>query len=718
MGDHDDPVWFADEPIGGEADDVLGREAFVAAVVELLGQVAAQEKSSVFGLIGSWGVGKSSLLQALTRQLRTASVETGSWIVTEFNPWMFSDAGSLQVGFFTQLSSVAKSGFSGRKLRNAIADFGRSVAPFGAFGALAGVDVSSSLNAVSEMIRGGSSTEKLKAAVGRELRVVKRPVLVVIDDVDRLDPTELLLLFKLIRLAGRLPNVHYVLAYDEETLLDALGRTGLIGNDTPRRAVEYLEKIVQIRLDVPPLRGEQVSAWVDRETEELAARHSIELTDEQRNRFSRAYFGYLRRRLHTPRAIKRFFAQADAFLARVRGEVDFVDFLVLSWLRASEPRLCAALLENRGRLLGEVDTWIFNFDKKRDVAADHEFWQEVFRASGVEKSRWLGVADLVGQLFPRFAHEWSDEAHSYPSRDMGAGRIANPDYFDRFFAFAVPEEDLADALVAQAWKQIADGEDGPERRTVEEAWPARINLVLSKLQTIVASSDADRALEWLVDHYKEVPETASLADPRWRVMGWGRELYAGLSGDDALELVTRMCSSVDPSELRFLARCAWSDEVLSRIKAGGVDAENLRAARRVLVDRIEASFEREGTASPLSYPDDVWPLFWSWRELDETSLRRWVTAHLDSGSWAPLDLAARMVGTSTAMGVSNPTPKLSDLDVEVVKSLIGASRVLKAHRSDILRSRPVRERELVVTDENRRAVALAALRSLIDTGDE
>lgn len=63
----------------------------------------------------------------------------------------------------------------------------------------------------------------------------------ILDDLDRLAPDELLLVFKLVRLIGRLPNVYYLLCYDEQTLLDTLSRSALVGG-SEGRAREYMEK--------------------------------------------------------------------------------------------------------------------------------------------------------------------------------------------------------------------------------------------------------------------------------------------------------------------------------------------------------------------------------------------------------------------------------------------------------------------------------------------
>lgn len=719
MTDSDALAWFSDDPVLGDRDS-LDRGSFADAVVALLEQVGEQDASSVLGLIGPWGSGKSSLLNTIVDRLRAIQRDQRTWVVAEFNPWFYSDLASLQNGFFGQLSGAVKSGPSWRKLRNSIADFGQSVAPLGSLGSLAGVDASGAVDGVARMIRGSMSIATIKSAVEKELRSVNRPILVVMDDVDRLDPDELLLLFKLIRLAGRLPNVYYLLAYDEDTLLDALSRTGLIGSDTPRRAIDYLEKIVQIRLDVPPLRSEQVSTWVDREIEKLAARHEIEMNDEVASRFSRAYFGHMRHRLGTPRAIKRYFAQVDAFLARVRGEVDFVDFLILSWLRAAEPLIYTALVSNRARLLGEVDWSNHNFDKQRDVEADHQYWEDVFARARVDPSRQRGVADLLGQLFPRFAHEWSDSPQATPSTDVAVGRLANSDYFDRFFALGVPEEDLPDSVVRAACDQIAADRPGEEQRRVESAWSERTNLIVSKLQQhwLPGSSGAGAGLLWLTRHYSDIPERNQVVgDPQMRVQWFGRELFSSLSAAEAVEFANQSLVEADNAALNFIARIAVSKEVRSRIANDEHSARGFEDANEVIAGRIAERFAEQGDASPLRYPDDVWRLFWAWCELDPDGPRAWATQHLDGLSWPPLDLVARMVSTSIALGVRNPTPRLSELDLRKVADLVGIERVFAVHGAEIDDFNQPLEHDLTVTDENRRRFALARLKGLRATDD-
>lgn len=130
-------------------------------------------------------------------------------------------------------------------------------------------------------------------------------MLVVMDDLDRLSPEELLVVFKLVRLVGHLPNIYYLISFDEQTLLDVLQRSDLV-RDSDHRAREVLEKIIQVRLDLPAFRDRDAAAMSDRSLNALLDAHSMSMTSGEQRRFSEACFRHLQDRLQTPRAIKRY----------------------------------------------------------------------------------------------------------------------------------------------------------------------------------------------------------------------------------------------------------------------------------------------------------------------------------------------------------------------------------------------------------------------------
>lgn len=160
--------------------------------------------------------------------------------------------------------------------------------PLGKATAVFGLDSEGLIQEVSNRVSGDTSASAAKRKAEEALRKAGRPVLVVMDDLDRLTPEELLVVFKLMRLVGHLPGVYYLISFDERTLLDVLQRSELVGNSEPR-AREFLEKIVQVRLDLPAFRERDADLLVDRSLAAVLASHNLTLTPAEQRRLSDAY---------------------------------------------------------------------------------------------------------------------------------------------------------------------------------------------------------------------------------------------------------------------------------------------------------------------------------------------------------------------------------------------------------------------------------------------
>ena len=194
-----------------------------------------------------------------------------------------------------------------------------------------------------------------KKLTKKELEKLEKPILVILDDLGRLYPEELLMIFKIVRLVGRLPNLHYLLSYDEKILLDVIAQTDLSKEDISR-ARSYLEKMVQVKLDLPRMNSAQQLKLVNSAHNELLERNKITLDDEDMRRVSNAYAECMADYLNQPRAIKRFFAQVDALYPLVDGEVNFADFTLLTFLRTFEPSIYQLVIDHKQELTGQAQT--------------------------------------------------------------------------------------------------------------------------------------------------------------------------------------------------------------------------------------------------------------------------------------------------------------------------------------------------------------------------
>ena len=79
--------------------------------------------------------------------------------------------------------------------------------------------------------------QQIHESLKLSLAELRRSLLIVIDDLDRLTPDQVLLMFQLVKLNGNLPRINYLLLMDRHTIEKRLAAKQL--------GAEFIEKIVQ-----------------------------------------------------------------------------------------------------------------------------------------------------------------------------------------------------------------------------------------------------------------------------------------------------------------------------------------------------------------------------------------------------------------------------------------------------------------------------------------
>lgn len=210
-----EPGFFGDRAITERDEDRLGRAAFADRIARIL---AAQHKGSgvVVGLYGRWGEGKTTVLNLLRANL----ADDDAVVVREFHPWRVTDSEFVFRGFFSTLAEAVgaslptwlervkvKAGRWAPLLRWITWSLGLVFKP---------AETADSLLArFGKMAQKGDSVglERLRDRVVDLLRRSRKRVIILIDDIDRLDKHETNTLFRLIKACTDFPNVCYVRLY-------------------------------------------------------------------------------------------------------------------------------------------------------------------------------------------------------------------------------------------------------------------------------------------------------------------------------------------------------------------------------------------------------------------------------------------------------------------------------------------------------------------------
>lgn len=431
-----------DEPITTTDADFLGRDGYAARVAQQIAETYSDKASVVFGLTGPWGSGKTSLINLIEN---TLAPEGGEYSMVRFTPWAAEDVSSLLGEFYAALVGALPSEKS-EAARQAFGKLLRIAAPLAVAIPMAGAAVSKAAeDAANSLTNRPSWNDAFKEASERIADSTKK-ILVVVDDIDRLQGNELMTVLKVVRLLGRFPGVQYLLAYDHDSLMHTLTTTGAARS--PSEARRYIEKMVQYPVPVPALLGAQiVSLLNDGITEVMQRRRpGSDLTDLHR---LQDLTPTMRATLTTPRSIGRYISQLDYDLSmHPPGETNVEDVMGLTLLRVVFPELHTRLPHYQHHLVasdaGEPATSGTGESNPFNVTA---LLGDLGDLTPADKEHALAILHM---LFPRLKSK-----HNFNPRRG----IATPTYFGRYFTMAILSDfDLADSVVGEAIQAATSGD--------------------------------------------------------------------------------------------------------------------------------------------------------------------------------------------------------------------------------------------------------------------
>ncbi len=648
------------------------------------------------------------MLNLLQQRLHAGNAgERDGWIVTWFTPWLYSDAETLQRGFFAELRQAMPADTRWRETRTQLAKVANALTPLAALAQVGGVNGEKPAEMLRDWIAGDTSVSATHRQAADALDRLDQPILVILDDLDRLEAPELLLTIKLVRMIGRLPNVHYLLSYDEQTLVDLLKHTSLVG-DNDQRALDYLEKLVQVRVDLPALRPYQRTTLLTTALNAVRDERYAPLTNEQAQRLRTHLHEHgLLQRLDSPRTINRVMGQIDAFHGLLDGEVDFVDYLVITWLRTEEPRVYRMLEQYRDQLLGQSHEQLTRrlAASTRDWTIVQQRWRQRITDAVADPANSDSILQLLTSLFPVLQAELTGNLPNPQSTNSIAQRrgVGHPYYFDHYFSFGVPEEGLADTVVRDALTALSghqevdviegndntDGPDDPAVATVRAELHGDVERVTWKLEHyLTPGHPATTGLLDLVAHEfgrLNDGEVGLLLSRRNVVEGFIYRLLARTDPSDVLAFTDRQLATDDGLRLMgIVARIArpnndpidstgalhtappWSEEVTRRTAAA--------YAVRHETDRTHTLdvFDRVGVGR-----------WYSWWSLDSSAAATWLREQVQTGRWDLWSVLATWIGTRRIVGADDAPARVAELDDHLVEQVFGIDWVLEKLHSRI-----------------------------------
>ncbi|MDO4691635.1 MAG: P-loop NTPase fold protein, partial [Porphyromonadaceae bacterium] len=343
---------------------------YASLLVDKLIATDIQKHSYALGIVGEWGVGKTTFLEELKTHARNKAE------IVNFNPWMCRTPEQVILDFFASLKYQLSPKYS--SLSKSIKEYAKSVSsltftPYSIF----------TLNAILP-----SKEESLyvkKRNLSEKLLKLPKPVMVFIDDLDRLEREEIFEVLRLIRNTADLSNIIYVVAYDKDYVTSVLEEKNI------KDASSYLEKIFPVEIFLPKVEdyliwevlGSDISQHSDRDFQNSLFKY-INKNDDR---------ALILKILNSYRRAKRFsrlyMLNISYMKKQLLGEIKLIDLFWLTLLQVYDKRTYDSLAQDPSRLLypGGLsynkseryfirDGIITNGTKKAEIYTGERFWKE------------------------------------------------------------------------------------------------------------------------------------------------------------------------------------------------------------------------------------------------------------------------------------------------------------------------------------------------------
>lgn len=685
----------ADRPIRSREEDLLGRGGFSESLASAIRGWKGEE-SLVIGLYGPWGSGKSSVKNMVLDSLRSSGVDCP--LIVEFNPWQWAAQDKLAEEFFREVGFALGRADSGRNAKARAAEWfayaatwkagsfiARGSRRIGLFllwilvvmGILSGMPDGGFLKTIPitigvltfvllliELSYGfiGTLSEKIatvfearevanqrspgeqREGLSRLMRDLRRPVLVVIDDVDRLSADEIRLLFQLVKANADLPNLVYLVLFQRDIVERSLDSSAAISGR------DFLEKIVQVGFDIPRIETGRLEKVLLAGLDELMNTPNVNRRFD-RKRWGNIFLGGLRPYFETLRDVHRYLATLSFHVSLFRSaasfEVNPVDLIALEVLRVFEPDVFKQIQDSKRELTrlryGATDSHDENERTRRLI-------ESLVEAA----SRPSHVREILAQLFPPVAWVFGQPVYSYDFQDRWFRdlRVCHPDVFARYFHFTIPEGDVSQAELDRLLSFIGDRERlVAELRALNKR--GLLGVVLDRLESYKEKLDLTHAVPFvtaLFDIGDELPDepggffSTSPDMHAARIIHWflkqekdvekrGEIIKESMKTSTGLYLPIRVASIESNEEKRRKDPEAFN-----------VTEGDLRELHRICVDKIAQA----AISGSLATHPKMLPILFAWSHWESADKpQAWVASHVRSREGLLSFLAASLTRSTS-----------------------------------------------------------------------
>ncbi|MGZ3745371.1 MAG: KAP family P-loop NTPase fold protein [Pseudobdellovibrionaceae bacterium] len=488
----------SDRPITKVEDDLLGRSGFSSDLANAMASWHGND-SLVVTLHGDWGSGKSSIKNMALSRLEAIAVDKPD--IIEFTPWEWAEQEKITASFFQEISkSIGRKdkSKSGKKLSATLKKYGRylntgETVVSGLSSALPTLFVLATLigvggnfsnetwvnntsafmllvlgcwaaalkwgNGFLDKLSGNieetaKEKEQSLSDIRQELAALllkrKAPLIVVMDDLDRLTSSQLRMVFQLIKANLEFPNVVFLLLFQRDLVEDKM-------NDGKQLGRDYLEKIIQVPFDIPRIETTRLHSLLFNRLDKIIEQDKSAENMFDSGRWENIFHGALNTYFDNLRSVYRYTSTLSFHFTLLKGksafEVNPVDLIAIECLRVFEPDVYKEIARAK-----EIFTKNGSDRYGRSEDSTASLINGILDKASSGKRN--AVKEIVEQLFPTI--EWAlggtHYSGDFASTWLREMRVCHPSNFDKYFQFSIPSGELSNSDLREMLDLTSDSE--------------------------------------------------------------------------------------------------------------------------------------------------------------------------------------------------------------------------------------------------------------------
>ncbi len=425
-----------DKPVEKKSDDILGYYSFAEQIVNVL-KLLPEDDSFNFALCGEWGSGKTSILNLTKEIVEKENV----YRIIQFNPWNITKKNNLIFEFLELLKNIIYEESSSNKIRTAIEKYSRIL--YGSFptdGILLLI-----LDEILKIFTLGLLKEKNTVSEQKNLLIdylnnkyEGKPILVIIDDLDRLTNSEMCKVLQLIREIADFPHIVYLVAFDKAQLVNAIQL-----ELKPKDSSEYLKKFFQLEWNIPKHSSSDIKNYIVSKMEQYDEL-KVWLSSEEKEYFSYLYENWISGMVSNIRDVILTFNSFYQKFCILKNYVNIIDLCSVTFIELQWPELYSYIRKNKRLLLSGsgvpgasvIERSIGNRTQSDYSKEREDFLVKTFLQSNVDNSKIQFAKKILSTLFPFFSEvfEIYTTRNEYQQSALKNRLLCSEVCFDAFFS--------------------------------------------------------------------------------------------------------------------------------------------------------------------------------------------------------------------------------------------------------------------------------------------